>query len=102
MGGLLRFDDVETSRLRELLREAPATVTEQSSDEGPTLTDMLSLADSLGGTLGGFLSSEERPDIVFFCDTLFVAGNTNRGAIDDLDANEVIEIPDGRLRIWWD
>jgi hypothetical protein len=63
---------------------------------------MLELATKLDGLLGGFLSVEEREDIVFFCDTLIVPGTTDRNTFIDLGADEIDMLEDGRLRIWWD
>ncbi|MFM8895700.1 MAG: hypothetical protein ACKOE2_10065, partial [Actinomycetales bacterium] len=69
-GGVLRFDRVPPSELRTLLSDAPQEIVDQASDEGPSTSKLVELAEQHGALLGGFLSNEERDDVVFFADTL--------------------------------
>lgn len=101
-GGLLRFDDVAPGLFNTLLAGAPGEITEQASDNGPHLVAMVDLAERLDGSLGGFLSADDRDDVVLICDTLLVPATTDQLAVLALGADDVSTAPDGRLCLWWD
>lgn len=101
-GGLLRFDDVSHFDLMDVLEAVPEDISEQASGSGPRLATMMELAERLGGSLGGFLSEEDRDDVVFFFDTLVLPSSTDKETLDSLDADEVSRTSDGRCCLWWD
>jgi hypothetical protein len=101
-GGLLRFDGVSASTIRSLIAGGPPRIAEQASGDGPQLSLMIDLADQFDGVLGGFLSAEDRADLVCFCDTLVVPADADTEAIEALAADEVVLLDDGCLRLWWD
>jgi hypothetical protein len=100
-GRIIRFDDAPTQRVRSLLTDAPKSVTEQRSDDGPEMLSILETAESLDASVGGYASSEERDDVVFFLDSLRFTGPSTLSA--NLgEPDEVTVLADGRTHIWWD
>ena len=101
-GGLLRFEETTPQDLQDLLDEGPAELLDQAPGEGPRLATLIDRAVALGATLGGYASTLDRDDTVFFCDTITLPEGVSAASLDDLEPDDVMVHSDGRTRIWWD
>lgn len=101
-GGLLRFDGIGPSAVRGLLADAPEGIACQAPDEGPSIEELVELAERHGALLGGFLSLEALQEVTFFSDTMVLPPGADLGIAEELDAEEVNELEDGSTRLWWD
>lgn len=102
LGGLFRFDGVAPAEIASLLQDAPHEVRVQASDGGPNLVTVVDFASRFGGLLGGFLSVDEREDVVFFCDTVVIPSECEEHLLAQFEPDDVTLCTGGKLKAWWD